>query len=320
MSGQPAFTDYVIPQLLSWRHDGLGSALITLVGVEGNSPRPVGSQLAVNERGDYVGEISSGCADAAIVAEALLAIAEGCSRTVRYGARSKYIDVVLPCGSGIDVHFDPGVSTSTLRDIDVARSARRSVGLRLSGDDIGPSEICAASGVSAIAGLVRLYQPPIRLLICGRGASVRYLAQFGHQIGLEVVVYSQDPATLAGAAPWASQTIALKGPADFSSGLIDPQTAVVTLFHDHDWELPVFLACARQPPLYMGALGSRRAHEARKTALREAGCSRAFVEAIRGPVGLDIGAQSPPEIALSIAAELLSLKRGALLVGFNQPA
>ena len=100
MADQP-FTENVIPQMLQWRADGIASALVTLVGVDGSSPRRIGSQMAVNMRGDYVGYISSGCAEAAIVAEAVDAIKQAIPRTVRYGAGSKYMDVVLPCGSGI---------------------------------------------------------------------------------------------------------------------------------------------------------------------------------------------------------------------------
>jgi xanthine dehydrogenase accessory factor len=100
------FTENVIPYLVAYRRVGLGCVLVTLVNVEGSSPRRVGSQMAVAADGTVVGMISSGCAEAAIVAEAMSALHEGRVRTVRYGTGSPYMDVVLPCGSGIDVHFD----------------------------------------------------------------------------------------------------------------------------------------------------------------------------------------------------------------------
>lgn len=311
---KPAFTDYVIPQLLAWRGAGIGCALVTLVGVEGTSPRPPGSQLAVNEHGDFVGEISSGCAEAALVTEARLAIGDGLTRVGRYGANSKYIDVVLPCGSGIDVHFDPSIDTEALRGIEAARAARRATALLLRRGGGGRSEPCDPATTPAAGHVVRIYHPPLRLVICGRGATVASLAQFAHQIGLDVVVYSPDARTLQAVRPLASEAIELRRPEAFTSSRVDDRTALVTLFHDHDWELPVFLACAERPPLYMGALGSRRAHAARIAALRSAGCKAEFVNAIRGPVGLDIGARSPPEIALSIAGEILALNRDRLLV------
>lgn len=93
INSAPEFIEYVIPQLLEWLRAETPSALVTLVGVEGSSPRPVGSQMAVNINGEYVGHITPGCAEAAIVAEAVSYIVSGKNGCSRYGAGSKYIDV-----------------------------------------------------------------------------------------------------------------------------------------------------------------------------------------------------------------------------------
>ena len=124
------FTEMVIAQLLAWRRAGVACALVSLVGVEGSSPRRIGSQMAVNADGDALGTISSGCAQAAIIAEAVAAIRTGLPRTVRYGAGSKYIDVVLPCGSGIDVLSVAARRRISLTDVMLLQRPRKPV-LRL---------------------------------------------------------------------------------------------------------------------------------------------------------------------------------------------
>lgn len=293
---QYPFTENVIPALLAWRRAGHAGALVTLAGADGTSPRPIGSQMAVNADGEYTGMISSGCAEAAIVAEAVAAIAARVPRTVRYGRGSPYLDVVLPCGSGIDVHFDPCVPIAVLAELTTDIAARRPASLT-----IDPGGL----------GLVRSYPPTTRILIAGRGPQVDLVAQYATLLEWDIAVVSPDEATLKRNALLASTTRHLKSPADFdASGLVDAATAVVLLFHDHDWEPPILAACEASPAFYIGALGSRAAHAQRLQLLRERGCSEAFIGRIRAPVGLAIGGKSPPEIALAIAAEILSCVRG----------
>lgn len=291
------FTENVIPQLLAWRAAGLKSALVTLVGIDGSSPRRIGSQMAVNENGEHLGYISSGCAEAAIVAEAAAAIEAGAARTVCYGAGSKYIDVVLPCGSGIDVHFDPTVTTADLEDVQAAISARRPALL----------EIALAPGNMADKqAFVRHYNPAPRIVIAGRGVAVDYVAAFARQLDWDVVAASPDEATLARVAPVANSVQYLTKPGDFDPTIIDAQSAVVLLFHDHEWEPPILARCAATPAFYFGALGSRRTHAQRTQMLEMAGCPADFIASIRSPVGLDIGAMNPPEIALAIIAQIMA--------------
>ena len=281
------FTENVIPQLLAWRRDGIASALVTLVTVEGSSPRRTGSQMAVNARGEHLGYISSGCAEAAIVAEAVTAIEAGAARTVRYGAGSKYIDVVLPCGSGIDVHFDPAIETSKLERLQTRIDAREPAALTI-GD-----------------GFARPYNPAPRVVIAGRGVNLDFVARFARDLEWDVVVASPDEEALS-RLNWANARH-LSKPDDFDAGVIDGYTAVVLLFHDHDWEPAILAKCAASPAFYVGALGSRRTHAERRMLLAARGCDAAFIDRIKSPIGLDIGAKNPSGIALAIMAEILSL-------------
>lgn len=289
---RPLFTENVIPHLLAWRAASIPCALVTLVGIDGSSPRRLGSQMAVNIHGDYLGYISSGCAEAAIVAEAIGVIKSATNRTVRYGAGSKYIDVVLPCGSGIDVHFDATLTTSTLEHLATEIAARRPASLPLD---------LVNSGT-----FTRTYAPVPRIVVAGRGINVDFVARFAHDLEWDVITASPDEQTLARLAPIA-RTYHLTSPDDFDPSLIDAHTAVVLVFHDHDWEPAILAKCAASPAFYIGALGSRRTHGQRRDLLAMRGVPAPFIDTIHSPIGLDIGAKNPAEIALAIIAEILSL-------------
>ena len=102
-----AYRENVIPDLASWSGKGERCALVTLVSVDGNAPRAEGAQMAVSESGRWAGYISGGCLEQAIALEAVEAIQAGKPRLLRYGKGSPYLDIRLPCGSGLDVFIQP---------------------------------------------------------------------------------------------------------------------------------------------------------------------------------------------------------------------
>jgi xanthine dehydrogenase accessory factor len=153
----------------------------------------------------------------------------------------------------------------------------------------------------------KCYLPTTRLVLAGRGPTVVSLAAIASQLEWDIVVCTPDGPTSAAVAPFAATVHHLASPDQFKISAIDAATAVVLLFHDHDWEPPILALCEKSPAFYVGALGSRRTHKHRKLILERGGTREAFIASIRSPVGLPIGGQSPPEIALSIAAEILSV-------------
>ena len=306
----PLFTENVIPHMLAWRRAGIASALVTLVNVEGSSPRRVGSQMAVNAESDHVGYISSGCAEAAIIAEAVATIASGEPRTVRYGARSKYIDVVLPCGSGIDLVFDPVISDTVLEALASRIAARRPAALTIDLAGRQPATLVDSADPSALAKeehFIRRYSPATRIIVAGRGVHVDFVARLARELEWNVIVASPDLVVLARLSEIAHAIHHLTRPEDFDASEIDPYSAVVLLFHDHHWEPALLEKCAAAPAFYVGALGSRRTHIQRKLLLAARGCDPGFIDRIRGPAGLVLDAKNPAEIALAIVAEILSL-------------
>ena len=146
--------------------------------------------MAVNIQGEHLGYISSGCAEAAIVATAVETI-QGpfTTRTVRYGAGSPYIDVVLPCGSGIDVHFDATVAPSDpLSHLSSEIAARRTVATCPSSTSPQPR-----------AHFIRTYDPVPRMIIAGRSINVDFVARFAHDLEWDIIAalprnYRRSPA------------------------------------------------------------------------------------------------------------------------------
>nr|WP_303657427.1 XdhC family protein [Asticcacaulis aquaticus] len=273
-----------------WRRDGLKTALLTLIGVDGSSPRPLGSQIAVAEDGRALGAITGGCAEQALVRDALDAMARGRNHVELYGEGSRFRDIVLPCGSGIHVAFDVTLDDRTLDDLIAARRVRQ-------------------RAVYRIEAYARVYPPQARLVVIGQGHIVPALAQLAQLNEMPVIIYSPDEATRQRSTPFGS-IHPLRSPRDCDYDLLDEATALVCLFHDHDYEAEILAAGLHSPAFYIGALGSRRTHVQRLEALRAQGFDAAALTRIHGPVGLDIGALTPPEIALSVMAEVVAAYRG----------
>lgn len=124
-------SENVLPQLRGWLRQGLRATLVTLVGIEGSSPRRLGAQMAVAEDGNAAGHISGGCLEGALIAEAQVAMRERVNRLTRYGKGSKYIDIVLPCGSAFDIYFDQDPPCSVIERACAELEARRSVALAM---------------------------------------------------------------------------------------------------------------------------------------------------------------------------------------------
>ncbi|ESQ77468.1 XdhC family protein [Asticcacaulis sp. AC402] len=282
----PDYRDFVLQHWLDWRREGKRCALLTLVVAHGGSPRPVGSQVAVCEDGRHVGLISGGCIEKALVLDAIAAIEREENHVERYGDGSRFVDLRLPCGSGIDIAFDVGLGVATVEAVVAARAARR-------------------EAVLETGGFLRVYPPAPRLIAVGQGPIMTSTLQFAAALEMEPVAYSPDPDTLEVLRGLGFTALALEA---FGATTFDRHTAVLTLFHDHDHEADILARAVTSEAFYIGALGSRRAQAARLERLALMGLDDAGAR-INGPVGLDIGARTPPEIALSALAEIVQCYR-----------
>ena len=317
----PLFVDNVLPFAARAVAAGERVALISIVGIEGSGPRPLGAQMAVAASGEAVGYLSGGCLEAALIEEARRLIQARRNRTVRYGRGSPYLDIRLPCGSGLDVHFDTLVAPELIREA-AARAERREP-FRLVSDLAAHTsrlEALAAAGHAPIAcerigdTFVRPYLPAIRLLVAGTGPASAALAALARPAGIAAELISPEPALRAQAESLGIAAHALDRPALPASVATDAWTAAALIFHEHMWEVPLLQALLASPCFYVGAQGSLRVHKERMTALRAAGVAEDLARRLRAPIGLIPSAKSPLEIAVGVLAEVMAEARRLKLV------
>ena len=306
-------SENVLPQLREWQQKGVRVTLATLVGIDGSSPRELGAQMAIAEDGSAAGHISGGCLESALIAEAQIAMRNHANRLVRYGKGSKYIDIELPCGSGLDIYFDQDPALAVIeracKELEARRSAALRINLRTGESQLITSGAACAKAVSTARQghvFVRAYAPRLRLLIAGAGPAVTLLARLAQAVDIEVRVLSPEAPLISEARLLgleAREIVAGKAQHDLE---LDAWTAAVLLFHDHAWELPFLQSFLASPCFYLGAVGSRRTHEARQAALAQIGTSLADMARLRAPIGLIPNAKQPRELAVSILSELMS--------------
>ncbi len=287
---------------------GQAAVLVTVVAVEGSSMRGPGTHMGVCEDGSFSGSLSGGCIENAVVAEALEALKAGAVRVVRFGSGSPYIDIKLPCGGGLDIHFLPLSGQQLTGQCLNAIDARKPFALELGqgGADFlaewretvwEPGKGCARVG----------HWPEPKLTIIGHGATVPALARLARQMDLAVEVLSPDRTSLEELSTDGVPVHQLASPNDTAAVTTDRWTAVVFLFHDHDWEIALMAHAMAQPHFYLGAMGGRRAHALRVEALAQAGCSRDAIDALHAPIGLFHSSRDPDTLALSTLGQVIKV-------------
>lgn len=324
-----------MPELaLAWCREGQRVALATVVRTWGSAPRPVGSQLVVSGDGQMMGSVSGGCVEGAVVAEALDALEDGHPRLLEFGvADEDAFAVGLACGGRISVLVEPvGKTPGTLPEVLLAtlveaRAEGRAVALltrletyeRRLTEGPGDSKSAAIaerlradrSGLEEDGWFIAVHNPPLRLIVVGAVHIAQPLLPMARACGY--AVHLIDPRGAFGsAARFPAEEVLDDWPDESVAALLpDARTAVVTLTHDPKLDDPAIIAALASPAFYIGCLGSTRTHAKRLARLDEAGVTQADIARLHAPVGLDIGAKSPAEIAVSIMAEITQvLRRG----------
>jgi xanthine dehydrogenase accessory factor len=273
--------------------------------------------------------VSGGCVEGAVVAEAQAALADGQPRLLTYGVSDETAFAVgLACGGTIRVLVDPvgaGLPEPLLADLVAARAGRRAVALRVHLDrwerrldpPAGADAALAArfradrSGADEDGWFTAIHNPPLRLIVVGAVHIAQPLVQMARLCGYDPVLI--DPRDAFGsAARFPGETVLNDWPDEALAALApDARCAVVTLTHDPKLDDPAIRAALASPAFYLGCLGSARTHARRIDRLRADGVDEAAIARIHAPVGLDIGAKSPAEIALSVMAEITrTLRQG----------
>jgi len=285
----------VIAQAARLVEQGRSFALITSVRIEGGAARDVGSLALVDDLGGMVGYLSNGCIDKDIQFHATEAMASGEKRLIRYGNGSQFADLTLPCGGALDVLIDPAPDTAAL----VAAHAH--LGART------PASLTFTLPDDAATSVKFTYTPKFRLVLAGRGAIFRAMAQVGKSAGFQVYLLSPDEDDIAATADLPDQAaVHLTSPHQaVELPALDQYAAFLTLFHDHEWE-PELLRCAATTPApFIGSLGSQRTHAVRLERLRTSGVSEEHLARMEGPIGLIPSLREAPLIAISAMAQIV---------------
>lgn len=287
---------------------GKRAALVTITAVTGASSRSPGTHMAVCEDGSYAGSFSGGCIEAAVVAEARDAIGAGDVREVRFGAGSDYIDIRLPCGGSVDLLFNPLPDTAFITDIVETLRRRLPGSVRLPRGEGSPCKIAGGSDWQMMvrANTVELtYIPALRTAIFGHGATVEALHRLVTAYGALAEAFTPDETIVERLGTQGERAHLLNTPASPITAAMDPWTAAIFLFHDHDWEPHLLKAMLAEPCFFVGAMGSRITHAKRLQLLDELGVSHADREQIIAPIGLIPSSRDPETLALSILTQVV---------------
>ncbi|MEZ5630098.1 MAG: XdhC family protein [Burkholderiaceae bacterium] len=316
----------VLRALRDWRSAGHHALMATVVRTWGSSPRPVGSIMGLCDSGAVVGSVSGGCIEDDLIArytrpdaaDALQPVAGGAPSFVKYGVTADEAHRFgLPCGGTLELllEFDPDATqlAELVRALEGGRLMRRSVALADGRSTLVPAQAPAALSVDA-RELANTFGPEYRMLIIGAGQMSEYLATMALFSGFAVTVcdpreeyrgaWSVDGARVLADMP--DDVVAAFRP--------DRRSCVVALTHDPKLDDLALLEALDTEAFYVGAIGSRRNNASRRERLKEHfGRTEADLARLRGPIGIYIGSKTPPEIAVSIMAEVLAVKNGAPL-------
>jgi xanthine dehydrogenase accessory factor len=262
-------------ELERWRDRGDGRfALATVLATRRSAPRPVGSRLAVSEQGELAGSVSGGCVESEVALTAREVLANGEPQSLTYGITDEQAGSVgLPCGGEIDV----GIERVELSDIErlVEESA------------------------------------PSRLVVFGAVDIAEALCRGAKELGWDTVVADPRATFATRERIVTADELLVEWPEDALESIeLDERSAVVVLTHEERFDVPALIGALRSDAFYIGAIGSRRTQASRRERLLAEGLSEAELDRLSGPTGLDLGAETPAETAVSILAEILAVRAG----------
>ena len=306
----------VMRQAAAWQAQGHRVVLGTITRTWGSAPRPPGSSVAIRDDGLVAGSVSGGCIEDDLVDKARNdALVSGVPRVVRYGIDADAAHRFgLPCGGLIELVLEPVQAVTRLPELldrlSRGERVRRQLSLKTGAvhlEDAGPADELELTDTS----LTTHHGPSWRLLLIGAGQMSQYLAQMAQALGYQVLVCDPREEYASGfVVPGA--TLLRTMPDDTVTSLQpDGHTAIIALTHDPKLDDMALLEALKSPAFYVGAIGSRLNQSKRKQRLKEHfDLSDEQLDRLHGPVGLKNGARTPPEIAVSILAELTAVRYG----------
>jgi xanthine dehydrogenase accessory factor len=306
----------VLKTATAWAQQGYRSTLTTVTRTWGSAPRPVGAMMLIRDDGQVVGSVSGGCVEDDLIervkngelgltAPEVTVFGVSSDDAARFG---------LPCGGKLQLVMEPVLPGGWIEDILDLVSRERMVSRTLDMETGAVTMAAAGTGRAQCVfdgrRLVITFGPRYRLLIIGAGQLSVYLAQMAQGLDYEVTVC--DPREEYRAA-WSLPGVALTRDMPDDAVLAmqpDAHSAVVALTHDPKLDDMALLEALKSPAFYVGALGSRANNARRRERLHLFDLSSAQIGRLHGPIGIYIGSRTPAEIAVSVLAEMTSIKNG----------
>jgi xanthine dehydrogenase accessory factor len=307
----------VLTQARDWHRAGHAVWLVTVIETWGSAPRPPGALLAMREDGLVVGSVSGGCVEDDLIDRVRHGERVAQPSLVTYGVtKEEAARFGLPCGGNLRLVQEPLTDSAWIDEV-LQRTARHELVARTLDLATGAVGIEPAMRGEAFVfdgqRLRALFGPRWRMIIIGAGQLSRGLAQMALALDFEVICCDpREEYHLTWDVP--GTTFSKSMPDDLVAQLqLDPHCAVVAVTHDPKLDDMALLEALKSPAFYVGALGSRGNTSKRKERLALFDLSADEIAKLHGPVGLDIGAKTPAEIAVSILAEIVAVRSGVAL-------
>ncbi|MGW0505011.1 XdhC family protein [Micromonospora sp. NPDC003241] len=330
--------------LTDWRTAGVAFAVATVVRTWRSAPRQPGATMAVNADGEVLGSVSGGCVEGAVFELCREAIETGKARTEIYGVSDDdAFGVGLTCGGTIEILVQPQAALTETDAVLEAITAGRPVATASTGDaqlvvwpdrvagslgdpDLDRAVAQQAAGMLAqgstgtvhlgthgeqrrdeVSVFVQSYVPPPRMIVFGAIDYAAAVARIGRFLGHHVTLCDARPVFATRKRFPDVDDLVVRWPHEYlAETTVDERTVLCVLTHDPKFDVPLLQVALRTPARYIGAMGSRRTHDDRMRRLREAGVDEDTLARLRSPIGLDLGARTPEETAVAIAAEIVA--------------
>ena len=333
----------ILENIAKWTEQGTDIALATVVQTWGSSPRQEGAKMAITERGEIAGSVSGGCVESAVAEIGLQVLKSGSPQLLHFGVADETAwGVGLACGGSLEVfveRLDPKqfefLKTLLIREepvasVTIVRGPEADVGRKITLSTSDPSArygsfdsrsddptVELALQVTepslhelepeGLQAFVDLIPPPPTLVVVGGNQIAIGLSKLAKTMDMRTVIVDPRRAFATEQRfPEVDQLLQAWPAEAFESVPLTASTAVVMLTHDPKIDEPALELALTSPAFYVGALGSKRTQAKRRERLKERGLGEVDIDRLHGPVGLELGADTPDEIALSIMAEIVA--------------
>jgi xanthine dehydrogenase accessory factor len=305
----------VLKSASDWVKSGRRVVMATVIKTWGSAPRPIGALTAIRDDGMVAGSVSGGCIEDDMILQVRdRTLVQDRPATTRYGVSAEEAKRFgLPCGGTLELVLEPLTKESGLEEL-LQRVERHELVMRRLDMKTGKVTLGPARSTDLLAfdgaTLSTVHGPRWRLLIIGAGQLSTFLAQMAQGLDYQITICDPREEYAEG---WNVAGVELKRgmPDEVVTEMnLDGHSAVVTLTHDPKLDDMALLEALKSPAFYIGAIGSKKNNDARRRRLADFDLSQKEIARLHGPVGLKLGAKSPPEIAIAILAEMTAIRNG----------